>query len=114
MDTTEEVARALCSATGKNPDEMQIDRPQRIPQWNSCEAEARKFIAAYKVMAREGSSAQARNDGTDLNLSNHVSKPSINADGRSVPIQNLPSGLPAKCLFARIRPTAALKKITAP
>jgi hypothetical protein len=56
MDTTEEVARALCRATGKNPDEMQIDRPQRIPQWHLYEAEARKFIAAYNVMAGTASS----------------------------------------------------------
>jgi hypothetical protein len=56
MDTTEEVARALCSATGKNPDEMQIDRPQQIAQWHLYEAEARKFIAAYNVMAGAASS----------------------------------------------------------
>jgi hypothetical protein len=56
MQKTEEVARALCSATGKNPDEMQIDRPQKIPQWHLYDAEARKFIAAYNVVAREGSS----------------------------------------------------------
>jgi hypothetical protein len=56
MDKAEEVARALCSATGKNPDEMQIDRPQQIPQWHLYDAEARKFIAAYNVMAGTGSS----------------------------------------------------------
>jgi hypothetical protein len=60
MDKTEEVARALCSATGKNPDEMQIDRPQQIPQWHLYDAEARKFIAAYNVMARAGSSRASR------------------------------------------------------
>jgi hypothetical protein len=60
MDQTEEVARALCGATGKNPDEMQIDRPQKIPQWHLYDAEARKFIAAYNVMAREGSSRASR------------------------------------------------------
>jgi hypothetical protein len=60
MDKTEEVARALCSATGKNSDEMQIDRPQRIPQWHLYDAEARKFIAAYNVMAREGSSSAVK------------------------------------------------------
>jgi hypothetical protein len=60
MDKAEEVARALCSATGKNPEEMQIDRPQQIPQWHLYDAEARKFIAAYNVMAREGSSRASK------------------------------------------------------
>jgi hypothetical protein len=49
----EEVARALCRATGKNPDEMQIDRPKQLPQWLLYELEARKFIAAYDVLSRQ-------------------------------------------------------------
>jgi hypothetical protein len=54
MDKVEEVARALCRATGKNPDEMQIDRPKQTPQWQLYELEARKLIAAFEVMSKKG------------------------------------------------------------
>jgi hypothetical protein len=39
---------------GKNPDEMQIDRPKDIPQWQLYELEARKLVAAFEVMSKKG------------------------------------------------------------
>jgi hypothetical protein len=66
MNKIEEVARALCRAAGKSPDEMQIDLPKQVPQWQRYEVEARKFIGAYNIMANEGFSSPAgQAGGTD-------------------------------------------------
>jgi hypothetical protein len=56
MDKLEEVARALCDADGRKPDEKyhptgDPDPKKQLFQWQRYEVEARKFMAAYLVMA---------------------------------------------------------------
>jgi hypothetical protein len=75
MDKVEEVARALCRATGKNPDEMQIDRPKDIPQWQLYELEARKLVAAFEVMSKKRFSQGNIDDDPSSEISLHNALP---------------------------------------
>lgn len=57
MDRIEQVARAICAADGRDPDEqMRTDPigeagPERPPQWHRYRDEARRIVAAFEALA---------------------------------------------------------------
>jgi hypothetical protein len=58
MEKLEQVARALCEADGRKPNETyhptgDPDPKKQLRQWQRYEVEARKFMAAYNVMAKQ-------------------------------------------------------------
>ena len=71
--TVEQVARALCTADDKDPDEdvdsidvqpfagsLSYLRPIRVKGWTTYETEAKRFVAAFAVMRSAELSAVAR------------------------------------------------------
>ena len=56
MDRVEQVARAICAADGKDPDERVRTshtgeaEPERPPNWHRYRDEARRIVAAFEAL----------------------------------------------------------------